>query len=518
MQRSPLTHSLVAAVALLAPTGARAQQPWTATFTATVNPLAIGGCGPVRLTLLDPATKAWPRNPSGNYVALSDFDLSVTGVDPTGVAGEYNGPSIWSACACQGATVGSVATVTATYPAALLAPKQRVPGIAIQASSTFVIAQPRASTDVQACQTLKGQTVAAGSSASAGTSLVVPSPRSAPVPGSVTPAPPLVPGGGASLPAQPAGTSPAPLGVRPKALPAAGSVPAMSGPSGAGSGVAVGGVQSRQTVQPSSGQPAALVVNGTTMRADFVEGGSAVAVVSSANGSVSPTGAVRYEPIVVDVDPGGPMDALINSAWSGTPTQLSGSVRPTTGPTTTGSTLPVVFTNAQITSTTIPTLLGSATSGMATTGLRVTITPGSATAGPPATLTLPPANKFSTRNFLFDIPGIQSTTVTRIESFVVGGQAASSSQLGVPQLLVTLQLSSAADWNAWLNSSVASGWAASSEKTFTLQLMSSTSSHLATIQGDGVGIVALRNVTANSGGIVTKVEAELYVRHIHLLP
>ena len=133
------------------------------------------------------------------------------------------------------------------------------------------------------------------------------------------------------------------------------------------------------------------------------------------------------------------------------------------------------------------------------------------------TLTIPTSRHFSNRNFLFDIPGIQSASVSRIESFVVGGSA-SSSQLGVPQLLVTLQSANAADWIAWLNSSVASGWAASSEKTFTIDLMSNANSHLATIQGDGVGIVALRNVTTPVTNGVGKVEAELYVRHIHLVP
>jgi hypothetical protein len=159
-----LTATVV--VGLLAPAVAHAQNPWTVTLTATVNPLAIGGCGPVRLTLTDPATKAWPRNPAGNYVALSDFDLSVASVDPTGVAGEYNGPSIWSACACQGATVGSSATITAAYPAQALAPKKRVPGVALQATATFIVGAPRGSYEPASCATLKTQTVASTGAAS----------------------------------------------------------------------------------------------------------------------------------------------------------------------------------------------------------------------------------------------------------------------------------------------------------------------------------------------------------------
>ena len=476
-----IVYALAAVTALLAPTHARAQQPWTVTFTPTVNPLAIGGCGPVRLTLLDPATKAWPRNPAGNFVALSDFDLSVTGVDPTGVAGEYNGPSIWSACACQGATVGSAATVTATYPAAALSPKQRVPGVTVQTSSTFTIAAPRASTDVVPCQTLKGQAL----------------------------------------------TASAPSTVRPRALPS-GTVPAsVAGSAGV---AAVGDALVPQTVQPQAGTPAVMVVNGTTMRAMFVEGGSATAVVSSANGGVAPTGAARYEPIVVDVEPGGPMDAIINAAWSGTPTAVSGSVRRINTYKDAGGTivpnLPVFFTSAQITSTTIPTLYAAGIGGaMPINGLRVSLAPATTTGGPTANVAIPPGKSFSNRNVKFDIPGIQSANVIRIESFVVGGATASSTQLGVQRIVITLASTIAPDWIAWLNSSVASGWSASSEKTLTLELMSSTLSHLATIQGDGVGIVAVRHVIIGGGGAgqlasapLAEIQAELYVRHIHLLP
>jgi hypothetical protein len=42
---------------LLAPATARAQVPWAMTVRPTVNPLAIGGCGAVWLTLLDSTGK-----------------------------------------------------------------------------------------------------------------------------------------------------------------------------------------------------------------------------------------------------------------------------------------------------------------------------------------------------------------------------------------------------------------------------------------------------------------------------
>jgi hypothetical protein len=136
----------------------RAQEnPWTVSLVPTVSPLAIGGCAPVRLTVKDPATKDWARNPTGNYVALTDFDLEITGVDATAVAGEFNGPSIWSVCACQAATPGSTATITATYPAASLDARKRAKGVAFKQTATFVIGPPRAASDVAPCLALKSQ-------------------------------------------------------------------------------------------------------------------------------------------------------------------------------------------------------------------------------------------------------------------------------------------------------------------------------------------------------------------------
>jgi hypothetical protein len=201
---------VVGLFALLAPAVAQAQGPWTVSITPTVNPLAIGGCGPVRLALMDPATRDWPRNASGNYVSLADFDLSVTGVDRAGVAGEYNGPSVWSACACQGATVGSTATITATYPSQQLEPKRRATDVAFQMTAAFTIAKPRAASDVAACQALKNQAVAAAPTIIPSAIAVVPptavlaSPATAPAVGGVPKAP---------ITGTPVGTTTAPRGV-----------------------------------------------------------------------------------------------------------------------------------------------------------------------------------------------------------------------------------------------------------------------------------------------------------------
>ena len=189
---------VVGIVSLVAPAVAHAQVPWSVSITPTVNPLAIGGCTQVRLVLSDPATKDWPRNASGNTVSLADFDWTITGVDRAGVAGAYNGPSIWSACACQGATVGSTATITATYPAQQLAEKKRATGVAFQATATFTIAKPRSANDVDACLLVKSQPpLPAGAT--------VTPPAIAVVPATTSPTSPTTVPSAGGLPTAPAG-------------------------------------------------------------------------------------------------------------------------------------------------------------------------------------------------------------------------------------------------------------------------------------------------------------------------
>ena len=143
--------------AVLAPAIAFGQSPWTTALTATLNPLPIGGCGAVALRLVDPATGDVPRSPGGDRVSISDFDFAIAGVDPFGVAGQFTAPSVWVACACQGATVRSAATVTATYPAKALAPAKAVSGVAFSVSAPFVVGPAMGATEPPACQVLKSR-------------------------------------------------------------------------------------------------------------------------------------------------------------------------------------------------------------------------------------------------------------------------------------------------------------------------------------------------------------------------
>ncbi|MEO6222302.1 MAG: hypothetical protein ABIP90_03565 [Vicinamibacterales bacterium] len=109
--------------------------PWTVTLTSGLNALPVGVCSALRLDLRDATGKEEPRNAAGQRPTLADFDLTVSS-NSGAVVGAYDGTT-WSACPCQGAAVGTPATITATYPARTLAPASRVPGVVFQSSLTL---------------------------------------------------------------------------------------------------------------------------------------------------------------------------------------------------------------------------------------------------------------------------------------------------------------------------------------------------------------------------------------------
>lgn len=175
----------------------QAQAQWTVKITPTVNPLPIGICAAVRLSITDSANQI-PRNSASYRVTLSDFDLSVTAANPAAVAGVYFGTSNWSVCACQKARVGAVATINASYPAVALAPASRVSGVEVKASETFVIGKPMNNTDQPACQTPAASRAKPAAAATA--SAVRPPPA--------TSTGPSVSTGNAAVPAPPAAVTP----------------------------------------------------------------------------------------------------------------------------------------------------------------------------------------------------------------------------------------------------------------------------------------------------------------------
>jgi len=132
--------SPVIAAWMLSAAIAAAQAPWQVTVTPTINPLPIGFCGAVHVTVRDGAGIEVPRNPLGARVSIADFDMTVSAPGNRSVAGQQIDASHWSVCACSGATAGAVGTVTASYPAKSLPAAARVPGIAFTSTATFAIA------------------------------------------------------------------------------------------------------------------------------------------------------------------------------------------------------------------------------------------------------------------------------------------------------------------------------------------------------------------------------------------
>lgn len=147
----PTVAALFALLMLIAPSVARAQEPWTVSLVPTMNPLPIGSCGAVWLTLKDSTGQDAPRNPAGNRVTIADFDMSVTSANPVAVAGAFNGPTNWSVCGCQGAKAGSEATVMATYPKKSLAQSTRVRGVSFTQSATFKLRRRMGGSEPRAC-------------------------------------------------------------------------------------------------------------------------------------------------------------------------------------------------------------------------------------------------------------------------------------------------------------------------------------------------------------------------------
>lgn len=231
------TVRLALAACLMAPAGAAAQPRWNLVLTPSMDPLPVGFCSAIHLTVQDSTVRDVPRNSLGNRVTIADFDIAVTSPDGLSAMAQQIDAHHWLACACQGATPGTVATVTATYPFRSLSASSRIPGVSVQRSATFALSAAKGSTNPAACP-------AAAALATAPASVVTPSARiasggsapprtpqtaapvpvsapgrlPAPAPGSTSPAP----APGSTLPA-PANTSPAPATSSPAPAPLSGN-------------------------------------------------------------------------------------------------------------------------------------------------------------------------------------------------------------------------------------------------------------------------------------------------------
>ena len=149
--------------------GAETEAPWTVTLLSNTTPIPIGSCSALQVDLRDATGKEHPRNPAAQLVSIADFDVTVTAARGGAVVEKYNDARYWGACACQGASAGELATITASYPARGLAERARVPDVAFQSSITIPLADARGTFDPPAC-------------ASAREIAVAPSPAPAPAP------------------------------------------------------------------------------------------------------------------------------------------------------------------------------------------------------------------------------------------------------------------------------------------------------------------------------------------------
>jgi len=157
-------NAMLALFVLLGASRVAAQAPWTVTIRQTANPLPIGTCHTVSLTVYDPATKGNAKNASGGSVSSADFDMSVESVGNPAAVGKYEG-TIWSACACQSATVGQRGTITATYPADAIKETSRVAGVAFKTQVPFTFGEPQSKYNAAGCDALKAAAAGPGAPA-----------------------------------------------------------------------------------------------------------------------------------------------------------------------------------------------------------------------------------------------------------------------------------------------------------------------------------------------------------------
>jgi hypothetical protein len=187
---------------VLAPPVALAQAPWIVKVTPLMNPLPVGYCAAVQLSVLDASGKEPPRNPQGQRVTMADFDMTVDSPTASSVVGQQIDAYHWSVCGCQGTAPGTAATITASYPARSLSAAARVPGVDVRTSARFELAAPKGDVNPKGCQTpVSTAAVAAATRASQTprTAVAVP-PVLPPITVTPTPPPPSPISVGAALP------------------------------------------------------------------------------------------------------------------------------------------------------------------------------------------------------------------------------------------------------------------------------------------------------------------------------
>ena len=246
-----------------------------------------------------------------------------------------------------------------------------------------------------------------------------------------------------------------------------------------------------------------------------------------------------YEPIVVDVAPGTAMNFWIRDHLSGLYARRNGSLFG--GIIEAGQELD--FSNAMMTSVIVPTLdAASSAAGY----LRLTLVPEYTNQVALSGSTASTPRSWTVKDFKFLMGNLETTRVTRIESFAattsitettVGAtRDYTTTPTGKPEvsnLLVTFEVDAtdpATNWLAWYDDFVVKGNNTdANEKSFTLILgpgqsapigdkRSYTDPAAMKLQGYGVGIVALRALPQPFGSTVRLLQAELYVERMEVVP
>jgi hypothetical protein len=264
-----------------------------------------------------------------------------------------------------------------------------------------------------------------------------------------------------------------------------------------------------------------LEVDGQSVPVKSIEGGSAVGVVLTAAPAAGAhfrekhLSGVRFEPIAIAASSrrARPLFDWITTAWQGTLAQKNGAVLRANATGTPQAKRE--FVKATLVETIVP-LLDAGSRDPA--DFTVRLAP-ERTRDVPPPMTLPPIGPptpgdatFMSSNFRLNIVGLDSTRVSKIDSFTVITPATRVPEF--PNLRIELSAVSVGTWRTWFQSFVIDGHSsATDEKSGSLSFLNaSLTTVLATINFYNLGIFRLENAPADPSRVI----AELYCERMEL--
>lgn len=277
--------------------------------------------------------------------------------------------------------------------------------------------------------------------------------------------------------------------------------------------------------------PSVMVLDGVAFRVMLRKGGSGsgqVVEIPMADGTIKKhLGTMSFEPLVVDVTPGSPLDKWFQQQVTGGLIRKSGSLS--------GGTIPqgqeLRFRDAILTSLVVPALVAPST---AAGFLRYTLLPEEIISST-STLSVSPVSQssWSLSGFRMTMGDIETMQVVRIEPITAafelsanntGEQRIATTTLSkrtVSNLRLTLSLpdtETAPRLLAWYEEFVIKGYNGDDrEKNFTLELLGSDAkATLAQLRGDGVGIIAVRALPNTGTSRVRQLQVDLYVERLSI--